>query len=145
MKRTSSRFIFSAVLRSMIGPKVFGQEAAKLQSPQQDRLQDERLQEQRIQGRRPRIPRGKHRILYVTPDMLAGRPKDLAQIKIQAAAGATIPLWNYSTVGYDGITYSGMMVGRSPFFHGQRVTIIPTVGVPVNFTFDDTNTLFAPS
>jgi len=71
--------------------------------------------------------------------------KTLAKIKRQAAAGATIPLWNYSIVAYDGSTYQGIMVGRSPFFHGHRVTTIPTFIVPLIFTFADTGTVFDPT
>lgn len=146
MKRTLLQlFLFATPLFCLMAPTANGQEAERLQGPHEERLQQERLQEQRIQARRPYTGSGKHRILYVTADMLGGRPKDLAQIKIQAAAGATIPLWNYSTVGYDGATYTGMMVGRSPFFHGHRVTTIPTVVVPVKLTFADTNTVFDPS
>lgn len=146
MKRTLLLFSFSTVFLCVVGPTVFGQEAAGLEGPQGQRLQEERLQVQRIKPRPPHGQRRTERVLYVTPDILkAGRPKDLGQIKIQAAAGATIPLWNYSTVGYDGVTYTGMMVGRSPFFHGHRVTTIPTVLIPVKLTFADTNTVFDPS
>jgi hypothetical protein len=49
-----------------------------------------------------------------------------------AAAATTIPMWAYSiTSSRDGNPYSGVMVGRSPFFHGARTTNIPTFIVPV--------------
>ena len=57
-----------------------------------------------------------------------------------AKVGATnsIPIWNYSVVSpVDGGTYTGVMVGRDPSFHGHRTTTIPTVVVPVRFTFSD--------
>lgn len=40
-------------------------------------------------------------------------------IRLQAATGATIPLWNYSVVSpLDHLTYTGQMVGRSPSITG---------------------------
>ncbi len=71
--------------------------------------------------------------------------KTMARIRQQAAAGVTIPMWNYSVVASDGNTYQGMMVGRSPFFHGHRVTVVPTYLIPVKFTFADTGTVFDPT
>jgi len=54
------------------------------------------------------------------------------------AASTTIPLWDYSVVSpVDGNTYSGQMVGRSPFFHGARTTNVPTVVVPLIFNMPD--------
>lgn len=48
------------------------------------------------------------------------------------AAATTIPLFNYSIVSsVNGVSYHGMMVGRSPFFHGKRTTNIKTVIVPI--------------
>ena len=42
-------------------------------------------------------------------------------IQTQSATGTTIPLWNYSLVSpVDNLTYTGNMVGRSPFAHGFR-------------------------
>jgi len=56
----------------------------------------------------------------------------------QASSGATIPLWNYTIVSpSDGNTYSGQMVGRSPFYHGYRAISIPTYMIPVKLTFSD--------
>jgi hypothetical protein len=37
----------------------------------------------------------------------------------------------------DGVAYTGVMVGRDPSFHGHRATTIPTIVVPVRFTFSD--------
>jgi hypothetical protein len=59
-------------------------------------------------------------------------------IRRQAAAGATIPLWNYSVVSpLDHLTYTGQMVGRSPFYHGFRSTRIQSFLIPVRFVFSD--------
>ena len=59
-------------------------------------------------------------------------------IRQQASAGATIPLWNYSLVSsFDKLSYSGQMVGRSPFYHGYRATVIQSYLIPVKFTFSD--------
>jgi hypothetical protein len=69
----------------------------------------------------------------------------MSLIKQQASASQTIALWNYSQLAFDGKTYTGMMVGRSPFAHGHRVTTIPTIIVPVILTFQDTGTVFDPT
>lgn len=59
-------------------------------------------------------------------------------IRRQAATGATIPLWNYSVVSpIDSHTYAGQMVGRSPFYHGFRSTVIQSYLIPVVLTFSD--------
>ena len=59
-------------------------------------------------------------------------------IQAQSAAGTTIPLWNYSLVSsVDNLSYSGNMVGRSPFAHGFRTTSVQAYLVPVIMTFSD--------
>ncbi len=62
----------------------------------------------------------------------------------RCAGGATatsIPMWSYSvTASRDGNQYSGVMVGRSPFFHGARTTNIPVVIIPVKFIMTDHET-----
>jgi hypothetical protein len=59
-------------------------------------------------------------------------------IRRQASAGATIPLWNYRVVSpLDHLTYTGQMVGRSPFYHGFRSTVIQSFLIPVQLTFSD--------
>src|ERR1700719_345393 len=66
-------------------------------------------------------------------------------IRRQAAAGATIPLWNYSVVSpLDHLTYTGQMVGRSPFYHGFRSTSIQSFLIPVRLVFSD-GTVFDPT
>ena len=56
----------------------------------------------------------------------------------QAASATTIPLWNYSLVSpLDNNTYSGQMVGRSPFYHGYRSISIQSYLIPVELTFSD--------
>ncbi len=55
-----------------------------------------------------------------------------------AAAATTIPLGLYSlTSSRDSNHYSGVLVGRSPFFHGARTTNIPTFIVPVKVKTSD--------
>jgi hypothetical protein len=62
----------------------------------------------------------------------------IPSIQRQVAAGATIPLWNYSLVSpFDHLTYTGQMVGRSPFYHGFRSTVIQSFLIPVRLTFSD--------
>src|SRR5579871_5647788 len=57
------------------------------------------------------------------------------------ANGATIPMWNYTiTAPKDGNTYSGTMVGASPFFNGARTTKIPTIVVPIIVVLADGST-----
>jgi hypothetical protein len=87
---------------------------------------------------------GKIRIRYfVPPNRLSA--KTMAKIRQQAGAGTTIPMWDYSIVAYDGRTYQGTMVGRSPFFHGHRITVVPTYLIPLKLTFLDTGAVFDAS
>lgn len=86
-----------------------------------------------------------HKILYYHPPKPARTPEAYELLKSQAAAGQTIPLWSYTTVAQDGKTYTGSMVGRSPFAHGHRSTTIPTYLVPVILTFQDTGAVFDPT
>lgn len=54
------------------------------------------------------------------------------------SAATTIPFWSYTVVSpVDGKSYSGSMVGRSPFFHGARTTDVPTIIVPVRINMPD--------
>ncbi len=76
-------------------------------------------------------PRG-----YYTVVPLRGVTSNAA--RIAAAAATTIPMWDYSiTSPVDGGQYSGMMVGRSPFFHGARTTDVPTIVVPIKIVMPD--------
>lgn len=59
-------------------------------------------------------------------------------IRQQSSSGTIIPLWNYSLVSpFDKLSYSGQMVGRSPFYHGYRSTVIQSYLIPVKLTFSD--------
>jgi hypothetical protein len=87
----------------------------------------------------------KHKVFYYQPRKEPLPAETLDLIKSQAAAAQTIPLWTYSTVAKDGKTYTGSMVGRSPFAHGHRITTIPTYLVPVILTFQDTGEVFDPT
>ncbi len=62
-----------------------------------------------------------------------------AQAVAASVAGATtIPMWRYNiTSSRDGKPYSGMMVGRSPFFHGARTTNVPTFIIPLKVHMPD--------
>jgi len=52
--------------------------------------------------------------------------------KNASANGTGIPIWSYQvTSPVDGGTYTGIMVGRSPFARGARTTAVPTVIIPV--------------
>ncbi len=86
-----------------------------------------------------------NKVLYFHPPKAPMTPEDEALVRSQAVAAQTIPLWSYSTVAQDGKTYTGMMVGRSPFAHGHRITTIPTYLVPVIITMQDTGEVFDPT
>lgn len=61
-----------------------------------------------------------------------------AAVSLAVTSGTTIPMWNFNvTSPVDGQTYSGTMVGRSPFFHGARTTNISTVIVPLIIDMPD--------
>lgn len=68
-----------------------------------------------------------------------------AMLRNQVTSSQTIPLWNYSTVAQDGKTYTGSMVGRSPFAHGHRITTVPTYLIPVILQFQDSGDVFDPT
>lgn len=66
-------------------------------------------------------------------------------VSLAVANGTTIPMWNFNvTSPVDGQTYSGTMVGRSPFFHGARTTNIPAVIVPLIVDMPD-GSMFDPT
>ena len=87
----------------------------------------------------------KHKVFYYHPRKEPMTPEALDLVRSQAAAAQTIPLWTYSTVAEDGKTYTGSMVGRSPFAHGHRITTIPTYLVPVILTIQDSGDVFDPT
>ena len=62
-----------------------------------------------------------------------------------ALAATTIPMGPYTvTSSRDDNTYSGVLVGRSPFFHGARTTTIPAFIVPIKIKTSDGH-VFDPS
>ena len=73
---------------------------------------------------------------YYTYGKLKGVTADEA---IRGGAAATsVPMWSYSVISSrDENQYPGVMIGRSPFFHGARTTNIPVVIIPVKFTMTD--------
>ena len=73
---------------------------------------------------------------YYTYGQLSGVTTEQA---IRSGSAATsIPLWAYSvTASRDSSTRTGVMVGRSPFFHGARTTDIPAFIVPVKVHMPD--------
>jgi hypothetical protein len=61
-----------------------------------------------------------------------------AAVRLAVASGTTVPMWNFSlTSPVDGNSYSGVMVGRSPFFHGARTTYVAAVIVPLIVNMPD--------
>ncbi len=82
-----------------------------------------------------RQPRGKGK--SVVRPLKNGRAL-MPAIQTQSATGTTIPLWNYSLVSpVDNLSYSGNMVGRSPFAHGFRTTSVQAYLIPVIMKFSD--------
>jgi hypothetical protein len=98
------------------------------------------------QGKNTHHPQEKLRVIYVVPHgvkLNSGTKQTMATL---ASTGGTIALWNYSIVDpVDHNTYTGNMVGRSPFFNGHRATTIPTYIIPVKLTFMDSGDIFDPS
>ncbi|HET7442847.1 MAG TPA: hypothetical protein VFJ47_16215 [Terriglobales bacterium] len=92
----------------------------------------------------PKLPRRRTPRYIVKPSgtSTAPVPRNMAQ----SLTAHTIPLWSYHIVSpLDGKSYSGYMVGRSPFFHGQRTTTVQAYLVPVILTFADTGSAFDPT
>jgi hypothetical protein len=57
----------------------------------------------------------------------------------------TLPMWTYRvTSPVDGNSYSGVMVGASPYFNGARTTNIPTMVIPLVITLPD-GTVYDPT
>ncbi|MGA3025909.1 MAG: hypothetical protein ABSF98_14160 [Bryobacteraceae bacterium] len=50
-----------------------------------------------------------------------------------------LPSWNYSVVAYDGNTYTGTILGRSPYYNGKTTTTLPIQIVPLVITIKDVN------
>lgn len=48
-----------------------------------------------------------------------------------------VPTFTYSTVAYDGKTYTGTMIGRNPAGRGKTTTTIPTQIIPLVITIND--------
>lgn len=67
----------------------------------------------------------------------------LSPLTTGAGSPAEIPMWSYTvTAGADlgGGTYSGTILGRSPYLRGKTTTTIPLLIVPVKLTIDNSNT-----
>lgn len=90
-------------------------------------------------------PHRKFKVIHVVPKSTTAGAANSAMINAQVASGATIPLWNFSQVAYDSNTYTGQMVGRSPFARGRRATTIATEIVPIKVTMADTGEVFDPT
>lgn len=90
-------------------------------------------------------PHRKFRVIHVVPKSTTAGASNAAMVTSQVAAGATIPMWNFSQVAYDSNTYAGQMVGRNPFARGHRTTTIATEVVPLKITMRDTGDVFDPS
>ncbi|HVN64877.1 MAG TPA: hypothetical protein VMT58_09590, partial [Candidatus Binataceae bacterium] len=63
---------------------------------------------------------------------------DMKAARANAAAATTVPMWGYTIKATrDNNNYSGVMVGRSPFFHGARTTNIPAIIIPIKVNMPD--------
>jgi hypothetical protein len=57
--------------------------------------------------------------------------------------GHGLPIWHYQVVSpLNGVSYTGYMVGTSPFLRGARTTTIPVILVPFIVEFTNTTTGF---
>ena len=66
------------------------------------------------------------------------RSTNRLQIKTAVQSQSTVPMWEYQiTSPVDGMSYTGVMVGASPFFNGARTISIPTVIVPLIIKMPD--------
>jgi hypothetical protein len=82
-------------------------------------------------------PPRRHKLRYAVRQSNYSRAATSAVV-MASASGATIPMWSYTvSASRDGNSYTGVMVGRSPFFHGHRTTTIPTYLVPVILNMPD--------
>jgi hypothetical protein len=71
---------------------------------------------------------------------LHGAHQRMAEIMSTSSSAATIPLFSYTTIASrDSNSYTGQMVGRSPFFNGHRATTVRTFLIPVKFTFPNSD------
>lgn len=50
-----------------------------------------------------------------------------------------LPMWTYSIVAYDGKTYTGTILGVSPYNRGKTTTTIPVQIIPLAITINDSN------
>jgi len=142
------------------------EENLREQRPEEERLPDLRLQEERFHEERLRNPRDGHRFIGGTPlgqkkqlpappqpfkrMFTHGRLQDanarMEEILRLSATATTLPFWNYSVVDpVDTKTYKGVMVGRSPFFHGHRATSTKVILIPVKLTFTNGGLTFDPT
>jgi hypothetical protein len=60
------------------------------------------------------------------------------QVKAAVQTQSSVPMWEYQiTSPIDGMNYTGMMVGASPFFNGARTISIPAIIVPLIIKMPD--------
>jgi hypothetical protein len=84
------------------------------------------------------VPTGPHvrnKVMHPHGDHAAA-----AMAVVGAVSAGAVPMWNFSTTASrDGNSYSGTLIGRSPFFHGARTTTINTVLIPVKVSITNTS------
>jgi len=159
MKRTAlPLFLFATFVSSVAGLPLFGQETEERELSR-ERLQEQRSdlersredlglqsnhpQQERLpqRGRPPARPLKQPRLRgYFAVSPLRDATPETLRAAVAAAATTTIPLFNYTFVGYDGNTYPGTMVGRSPFAHGARTTNVHLILVPLIIKMPDGGT-----
>ena len=111
--------LMAAVLLSAVAPMVFGQDVPEIDTYST------------VVPLRTTVP--------------AGSAAVRKAIGATVANSSTIPMWTYSvTSPLDGNTYSGKMVGASPYMNGARTTNIPTVVIPLVVVLSD-GTRFDPT
>jgi hypothetical protein len=53
-----------------------------------------------------------------------------------AVTSSSLATWSYSILAYDGSTYTGQIVGRSPLLRGKTTTTVPVVLIPIKITIN---------
>ncbi len=80
------------------------------------------------------------RIIHINPQNLRKKPNRGGNLNASTAAVKPLPMWTYQVTAspdLGGGTFTGLIVGRSPFDHGKVTTTIPTQLVPLVININD--------
>jgi chitinase len=74
---------------------------------------------------------------YTTVIPVKGATPEAVAKAVTLSTPSEVPLWTYSIVAYDGNTYTGSIVGRSPYNRAKTTTNITTQIVPLVISITD--------